>query len=182
MSRKYKFGDSDKLYFISFAVVNWIDVFVRKEYKDVVLESWKYCQENKGLEIYGWIIMPSHVHMIISSKENKLEDIVRDMKSHTSTALRKGIKNHAAESRREWVTWMMERAGKENGNNNDWQFWQQHNKPIQLQSIEMFHQTLDYIHNNPVEAGFVDKAEDWLYSSARDFHGKKGLIDFSYIT
>ena len=65
MSRKYKFGDSDKLYFISFAVVDWIDVFVRKEYKDVVLESWKYCQENKGLEIYGWIIMTSHVHMII---------------------------------------------------------------------------------------------------------------------
>ena len=61
MSRKYKFGDSDKLYFISFAVVDWIDVFVRKEYKDVVLESWKYCQENKGLEIYGWIIMTSHV-------------------------------------------------------------------------------------------------------------------------
>ena len=78
MSRKYKFGDSDKLYFISFAVVNWIDVFVRKEYKNVVIESWKYCREKKGLEIYGWVIMPSHVHMIISSEENKLEDIISD--------------------------------------------------------------------------------------------------------
>jgi len=51
---------------------------------------------------------------------------------------------------------MMEKAGKENGNNNDWQFWQQHNKPIQMLSIEMFHKTLDYMHNNPVEAGFVE--------------------------
>ena len=81
MSRKYKFGDYDKLYFISFAVVNWIDVFVRREYKDVVIDSWKYCQKKKGLEIYGWVIMPSHIHMIISSEENKLEDIIRDMKA-----------------------------------------------------------------------------------------------------
>ncbi len=181
MSRKYKFGDSDKLYFISFAVVNWIDVFVRKEYKDVVIESWKYCREKKGLEIYGWVIMPSHIHMIISSEENKLEDIIRDMKSHTSTTMRKQITENATESRREWMLWMMERAGKKNGNNNDWQFWQQHNKPIQLLNDEMFHQKLTYIHNNPVEAGFVEKAEDWLYSSAGNFYGKKGLIELSYI-
>ncbi len=83
-------------------MVNWINVFVRKEYKDVVIESWKYCQAHKGLEIYGWIIMPSHVHMKISSKENKLEGIVRDMKSHTSTALKKKLKT------------MLEKAG-ENG-------------------------------------------------------------------
>ncbi|MEO6328074.1 MAG: transposase [Ginsengibacter sp.] len=130
MSRKYKFGDSDKLYFISFAVINWIDVFVRREYKDIVLESWKHCQEKKGLEIYGWVIMPSHIHMIISSTKKKPEEIVRDMKSHTSTAMKEQIKNYVGESRREWMLWMMERAGKKNGNNNDWQFWQQHNNPI----------------------------------------------------
>ena len=46
---------------------------------------------------------------------------------------------------------------------------------------EMFYQKLKYIHMNPVEAGFVEKAEDYLYSSARDFYGKKGLIELSYI-
>jgi len=91
MSRKYKFGDSDKLYFISYAVVYWIDVFIRNEYKDILIESWKYCQANKGLEIYGWVIMTSHVHLIIGSNKNKLEDIVRDMKSHTSGAMKKAI-------------------------------------------------------------------------------------------
>lgn len=88
MSRKYKFHDNDKLYFISFAVVNWIDVFVREEYNQVIIESWKHCQEKKGLQIYGWCIMTSHIHMIIGSTGNKLEDIVRDMKSHTSTTLK----------------------------------------------------------------------------------------------
>ena len=65
MSRKYKFGDNDKLYFISFAVVYWIDLFIRKEYKEIVIESWKYCQKEKDLEIYGWCIMSSHVPNLV---------------------------------------------------------------------------------------------------------------------
>ena len=117
--------------------------------------------------------MPSHVHMIIGSKKNKLEDIVRDMKSHTSTTLKKSIKDNPQESR------------KENGNNNDpiaigWQFWQQHNKPLEIKSQEMFDKKLDYIHQNPVQAGFVTNEEDWKYSSARDFCGMKRLIELNY--
>jgi putative transposase len=114
MSTKYKFGDQERLYFISFAVINWIDLFIRNEYKDILLDSWRHCQQNKGLEIYGWCIMTSHVHLIIGSHGDKLEDIMRDMKKHTSAALKTAIKNHPGESRREWMLWMMERAGTKN--------------------------------------------------------------------
>ncbi len=69
MSRKYKFHDNDKLYFISFATVHWIDVFIREEYNQVLIDSWKHCQQNKGLEIYGWCIMTSHVHMIMEAEK-----------------------------------------------------------------------------------------------------------------
>jgi len=140
VSRKYKFRDHDKLYFISFSVVHWIDVFIRDEYKRVLIESWKYCRENKGLEIYAYCIMTSHVHMIIGSHQEKLDGIVRDMKSYTSSQLRKSISAHPGESRKEWMVWMMERAGKKNGNNNDWQFWQQHNQPIELSTPEIMNQ------------------------------------------
>jgi putative transposase len=180
MSRKYKFHDNDKLYFISFATVHWIDVFIREEYNHIILDSWKHCQEKRGLEIYAWCIMTSHVHMIIGSKQDKLEDIIRDMKKHTSLELKTAIKNHPQESRREWILWMMERAGKKNGKNKDWQFWQQHNKPLEIKSQEMFDEKLAYIHQNPVQAGFVTKEEDWKYSSARDFCGMKGLVSLSY--
>jgi putative transposase len=181
MSRKYKFGDNDKLYFISYSVVFWIDLFIRNTYKDIVVDSWKYCQQNKGLEIYSWVIMTSHVHLIIGTNKNPMDAIVRDMKSHTSTQLRKAITAYKGESRKEWLIDMMEKAGKENSNNKDWQLWQQHNKPIELINSEMFYQKMDYVHHNPVEAGFVENEEDWLYSSARDFYGKKGLIELSYI-
>jgi putative transposase len=51
MSRKYKFHNQDKIYFISFATVHWIDVFVREVYNQIIIDSWKHCQEKKGLEI-----------------------------------------------------------------------------------------------------------------------------------
>lgn len=146
----------------------------------IVLDSWKFCQEKKGLEVYGWCIMPSHVHMIIGSRKNKLEDIVRDMKKHTSLELKEAIKKNVSESRKEWMIWMMERAGTKNGNNSGWQFWQQHNKPLEIKDQEMFDKTLEYIHLNPVMSGFVMKPEDWKYSSARDFCGMRGLIDLNY--
>ena len=180
MSRKYKFHDNDKLYFISFATIHWIDVFIREEYNQVIIDSWKHCQQNKELEIYGWCIMTSHIHMIIGSRKNMLEDIVRDMKKQTSLELKEAIKNNVRESRKGWIMWMMERDGKKNGNNKDWQFWQHHNKPIEIKDQEMFDKTLDYIHQNPLAAGFVTRPEDWKYSSARDFCGMKGLVELSY--
>ena len=127
MSVKYKFRDQRQLYFVTFAVVNWIDLFIRNEYKDILLDSWRYCQANKGLEIFGWCIMTSHVHMIIGSNGDKLENIMRDMKKHTSAVLKEAVKNHPAESRREWMLWMMQRAGARNSQTINFQLWQHDN-------------------------------------------------------
>jgi len=177
MSRKYKFRDNSQLYFVSFATVNWIDVFIRNEYKEVLLDSLRFCQLNKDLELYAWCIMTSHVHLIIGSRGTPMEYIMRDFKSFTSTKLKKVIKGNPVESRREWMVWMFERAGKYNSNNKDWQFWQQDSHPIELYDRKIMEQKLDYLHNNPVEAGFVSSPTDWIWSSARNYAGEKGLID-----
>src|SRR5690348_18161707 len=83
-------------------------------------------------------------------QQEKLDDIVRDMKKHTSSELKDAIKNNVSESRREWMIWMFERAGKQNSNNKDWQFWQQHNKALEIKNQEMLDKTLIYIHQNPL--------------------------------
>jgi REP element-mobilizing transposase RayT len=181
MSRKYKFRDQEQLYFISFAVVFWIDVFVREEYKELLLDSIRFCQREKGLEIYAWCIMTSHVHLIIGSNKNKMEDIIRDLKSHTFRQLKQTIKNHPQESRKEWMLWMMKRAGLKNINNKEFQFWQQHNQPLVLDTNKIIENTIDYIHNNPVAAGFVDMPIQYKYSSARDYCDEKGLLDIILI-
>ena len=81
MSSKYTFSENDHLYFVSFAVVNWVDAFTRREYKDIIVNSLKYCQQKKGLELYAWVVMTSHIHLIIGSATNTLSDIMRDMKN-----------------------------------------------------------------------------------------------------
>ena len=89
MSLKYKFRDQEKLYFVSFAVVYWIDIFTRNEYKDIFLDCIKYCQHNKGLEVYSWVIMTNHVHLIIGTTGMKMEDILRDLKRVSSRRINK---------------------------------------------------------------------------------------------
>jgi REP element-mobilizing transposase RayT len=142
ISRKYKFGDSSELYFKSVAVIKWIDLFIRKEYKDIVPDSWRFCQQEKGLEIYGWCIMSSHVRMIVGTTGRPLEKTIGEMKSFTSRSLRKAIESSPVESRKEWMMEMMKQTGRGNSNNNDWQLWQRHNQPIERKNPEMFHEKL----------------------------------------
>jgi REP element-mobilizing transposase RayT len=132
MSRKYKFYNKEGLYFVSFATVYWIDVFVRDEYFQLMVESLDYCRKNKGMEIYTWCIMPSHIHLIFKAKENNPGDVLRSLKTHTSKKLQDLIKEHIQESRKEWLIWMVKRAGSKNSNIKSGQFWQQDNKPIEL--------------------------------------------------
>ena len=182
MSRNYKIRDQSKLYFVSFATVNWIDVFIRPVYKNIFIESLRYCQANKGLELYAYCLMSSHVHLIIGTSGSPMQDILRDLKRHTSKAIIKAIEENHQESRREWMLWMFKRAGSKNPNNEVYQFWQQSNHPIELSNNEMQDQRLHYIHHNPVEAGVVMNPENYLYSSARNYAGHSDtLIDVAFI-
>lgn len=176
MSRKYKFGEGKGAYFISFATVNWIDVFTRDIYFSVVTESLDYCRKNKGMEIYGYCIMPSHVHLIFRSSEADPSGLIRDFKGFTSRKLLKTIEENPQESRKEWMLWMFERAGTKNSNVAHRQFWQQHNNPIEIWSLKVFEQKLNYMHNNPVESGFVTDPIDWKYSSARNYGNNDNTI------
>jgi putative transposase len=80
MSEKYK-THSDGLYFVSFSVVGWLDVFTRREYQDILIDSISYCQKNKNQKIYCYCLMPSHVHLITYSENGMLSNVLRDMKS-----------------------------------------------------------------------------------------------------
>ena len=111
MSKKYKFNDNDQLYFVTFTITNWVDLFIRNEYKDIVLDSIKFCQINKDLEVYGWCMMTSHLHMIIGSKGNSLSNIMRDLKRHSSEMLHIAIAKNAKECRRKWLLYMFRKEG-----------------------------------------------------------------------
>jgi len=167
------------LYFVTFTVIHWLDVFIRKEYKDIFLESLRYCQENKGLELCAFIIMSSHVHMIIGrNSDPSLEAIIRDIKKYTASMIIEAIRENEQESRKDWLPGFFQRAGMNNSHNTPYQFWQQHSHPIALSTNAMIDHRLDYIHNNPVTAGIVLSPEDYLYTSTLNYAGlSEKLID-----
>lgn len=111
----YKIRNQQGLHFITFAVVEWVDVFTRQQYRDVLIESLDYCVKQKGLNLHAWVIMSNHVHFIMSAKEGqKLSDILRDFKKFTSVKIIEGIKNNTYESRKEWMLAIFKAKGKEN--------------------------------------------------------------------
>ena len=176
----YKIRDQHGMYYLTFTVIDWIDVFTRKCYRDMLLDSLEYCQKEKGLAIHAYVIMSNHVHCILSSKTGKLSDTIRDFKSHTSKQIINAIQEDT-ESRREWMLDLFESKGLKNIRNKTYQFWQQSNHPIELHTNHFTDQKLDYIHNNPVVAGWVEKPEEYIYSSAKNYAGEMGLIEVELI-
>ena len=170
MSRKFKILDQEAVHFVTFTTIQWLDIFVRAEYRDIFLDSIRYCQKNKGLEVYAYCIMSSHVHMIVARHgPQQLEHVIRDIKKFTSFKIVEAIRNNPEESRRDLLMWLFEKAGRNNPNTTRYQFWQQHSHPIELNTNEKLDQRLDYIHKNPVVAGIVRNPEEYLYSSAGNY-------------
>ncbi|MFA5327856.1 MAG: transposase [Prolixibacteraceae bacterium] len=178
MSRNYKFHNPDGVYFISFAVVEWLDVFTRNEYKNIIIDSLRYCQKEKGMEIFAWCIMTSHIHLIFrSAGEQRPELLIGDFKRFTSKAMVKAIIENPKESRKEFLIEQFRKVGNSASNVAQYQFWRHDNHPVELWSNKVIDEKIDYIHQNPVEAGLVFRAEDYIYSSAVDYAGEKGLVN-----
>ena len=168
MSDSYQIKNQEGLYFLTFQVVGWAAIFSRKVYRDIVIESLDFSRQNKGLELFSYVIMSNHVHLIVRSKVGDLSGTVRDIKKHTSKQIFRTIKD-INESRREWLELIFEYHAKLNKRASQHQLWTHENHAVELTTNEMLVSRVNYIHQNPVRSALVSKAEDYLYSSARNY-------------
>ncbi|MBD1366246.1 transposase [Mucilaginibacter sp. ZT4R22] len=159
-------ASTDELYFVTLTVVDWVDVFTRRLYNDFLIENLAFCQQHKKLNIYAYVIMTNHIHLVANVSEGALGDVLGHFKTFTSKRLVEMIAGNPQESRREWMLKRFELAGRYNPLNTHNQFWQNGNHPVLLYSPEVIQQKIDYIHDNPVRAGFVGSAHEFWYSSA----------------
>ena len=174
MSTKYKFLDPDGIYFVTFSTVAWVDVFTRPLYCEILCESVRYCQENKGLNLHAWCLMSNHVHCIVSTEAN-LSDIVRDFKKYTSKTILKEIES-STESRKKWLMMIFKYHAKFNKRVNEVQFWTHENHAVELTTNQMIDSRINYIHQNPVRAAIVENDFEYLYSSARNSANLESLL------
>ena len=151
-------------------------MFTRQVYRDIVIDSLKFCQVNKGLEIYAFVIMSNHIHILLRSSIGKLSDTIRDFKSYTAKQILLAIEIEQ-ESRRDWMLNLFEFAAKQHKRNEKYQVWTHENHAELIYSDKFIFQKINYIHENPVRAGIVENPEDYLYSSARDLAEKPCLLN-----
>jgi len=122
--------------------------------------------------------MTNHIHLIFRSVNGQRPELLLgDFKRYTSKAIVQMIIDNPKESRKKWLIDQFLKAGAKSTNVNKYQFWRHDNKPIELWSNKVIDEKINYIHNNPVEEGLVFRPEDYIYSSAIDYSGEKGILD-----
>ena len=134
---KYFIADKQGCYFVTFTVIHWIDIFSRKEYRDIIVDSLNFCIAQKGLVVYGWAIMSNHVHLIITTRNSEnISDIIRDFKKHTSKQITTTIQS-INESRREWLLNAMSKEAKRMGRALNYKLWRDDNHAIHIDGISI---------------------------------------------
>ncbi|MDI5894965.1 REP-associated tyrosine transposase [Flavobacterium algoritolerans] len=175
MKEGYIIRDQTLPYYITATVVDWIDIFTKQTYRDSIIESLDYCIKNKGMILYGYVIMSNHIHLIIQSEDGKLSDLIRDFKKFTAKNILDKIQA-VPENRKEWMLERFKLAAEKHTRNKNYQFWQYGNHAEEIYSNKFMWSKLDYIHLNPVRAGLVEKASHYIYSSASNYINDSGLL------
>jgi REP element-mobilizing transposase RayT len=179
MSTGYKIQEKDGAHFLTFQIVGWVDLFTRKDYRDLILDSFRYCQQHKGLILFAYVIMSNHIHLLAQSHLGNLSGFIRDFKNFTSKRFIEIIKEDS-ESRRDWLKIVFQYHGKYKKNQMN-QFWTHENHAEHIYSQKFIEQKIKYIHDNPVRSGIVSKPEDYIYSSARNYADLDSLIDITKV-
>jgi putative transposase len=164
---EYRKTFSGNLYYVTLTTVGWINVFDRNTYKEILVSNLKYCQDKEGLEIYAYVIMSNHIHMVASRSGNgNLGELLGRFKSVTAKKMIKDIETNPQESRREWLLYLFKYYANQNNQYGNYHFWEYTNHPTQLYTLEVIQQKIHYIHQNPVRAGLVTDPAHYIYSSA----------------
>jgi len=168
---RYRTFEKEYPYFMTWTIVGWLPVFTRRETVEIVFDSWRYLQRERHLLLFGYVILENHLHLIASAPE--LDNAVKDSKSFTARQIVDLLERRSAEMLLKQLRF--HKLGHKT--ESDYQVWQESSHPEQIQDDEMMWQKLEYIHNNPMERGYVDDPLYWRYSSARNYAGQTGLIE-----
>ena len=171
MPTKYKATTTDDAYFITITTVGWIDVFTRLNQKYNITNALKHCQEKKGLEIYTYCLMPSHLYLFCKGTDGFVfSNIMRDFKKFTSKQIVKTIQDEP-ESRRKWMLEYFQKSCEHPKKEQNYKVWQGGYHAEIVQTNWFIQQRVNYIHNNPVKDKIVTLPEDYYFSSARNYAG-----------
>jgi putative transposase len=183
-SEKNLFPEKQACYFLTFNTVDWVDIFIRPVYKQIIVHSLNHFIDHKGLVVYAWCLMTNHLHLLAQAKENcVIAEIEKEYKSFTTQKILEAIDTEP-DIRKAWLLKRFENFGNMLGLLKKFHVWQNSSNPvfIDVRKKEALLDYAEYIHLNPVRDRIVDTACDYLYSSARDYSGMQGLVNISKLS
>jgi putative transposase len=160
MRSRYCINKEDAAHFITSTIVEWLPVFTTSACCDILVRSFEYCRQHKGLRVHAWVILDSHFHAVVSGPQ--LARTLADFKKFTARQVLEQLKLEG----RDWLLNQLAYFCAAHKRDSGHQVWQEGVHPQSISSDEMMLQKLEYLHNNPVKRGLVASPEHWVYSSA----------------
>jgi putative transposase len=168
---RYRFFETEYPYFMTCTVVGWLPVFTRPEAVEIIYDSWRHSQRERGLKLFGYVILENHLHLIASAPD--LSDVMQRFKSFTARQIVERLEATGERS----LLWQLHSHKLPHKAESRHQVWEEGSHPQQIRTDETMWQKLEYVHANPVRRGYVDDPLHWRYSSARNYAKQPALID-----
>ena len=167
---RYKIYDENNPCFVTCTVLNWIPLFTRQQTQKIILDALEYRQRENGWRILAYVILENHLHMIVQSPHLKRE--LPRFKSYTARQLIDYLQDvNASRLLQQFAS-----LKKQHKRDRKHQLWEEGSHPQEIIGQNMLRQKIEYIHQNPVKRGYVDKPEYWRNSSAGNYLGSGGVI------
>jgi len=166
----YRIYDTSYPYFMTSSFIQGFPIFSDPESAQIVLESLKFLQEKRRVTLYAYVLMENHFHLIAQSED--LSEKMRHFKPFTAREIIKLFKHR----KRTQILRKLRDSKLRHKRNSTYQVWQESFHPKQIIGDKMMLQKIEYIHNNPVKRGYVNKPTDWRYTSAGNYEGRNFLI------
>ena len=169
----YRVLHQDELtpYFLTLTTIKWLPLFSKPEVAQIVFDSLRFLQEQQDIRVHAYILLENHIHLVLSSSH--LSKQINRFKSYTA---RQAL-DYYQQSNNRFILNQLNFSVTPGPHRQEYKFWQEGYHPQEIQDEDMLLQKIEYIHNNPVKRGYVELPEHWLYSSARNYAGLKGILE-----
>jgi REP element-mobilizing transposase RayT len=156
--------------FFTATIYEWQPLLKDDKVKDIIVNSLRFLVKDNRISLYSFVIMSNHIHLIWRIKSpHLLKNVQRDFLKYTAQQIKFYLQKTDA---------LLLDTCKVNHHDREYMIWKTDSLSVDLYSKKIFDQKMDYIHNNPVEAGICSLPEEYEYSSASHYIINKSEWDF----
>ena len=171
--KKVKHYDNGEPHFLTFSCFQRMPLLSKDRTREWFVDALERARNEHGFHLWAWVIMPEHVHILLWPPYHLISPDPRSLQGRIHgilTSIKRPVAKKAIAYLRKHAPDFLQRLTVRNSGRVYQRFWQAGSGFDENASEpDALHAMADYIHQNPVRRGLVNRAEDWPWSSARDW-------------